>query len=203
MNIRAASVFFAFTFAFISPPAHAQDHERGDRPGETDRREHSIIQALASDVAALEARVGKLEGNISSADLVGTYAIAGITTRLEALIPGAPFPLRNAEIGSAVVTGTLTLNADGSGLFTITTGTGSFLTQGPWTLTPSSLGNAPGSGNITWTYASGTVTVSFSDGSSFNANVGPGGRLLVVAASDFNAENQRAETDLAIFTRLQ
>jgi len=196
MRIRASSLFCASLFAFISLPAHAQG------PGGPPPNYQQLVNQVAvltAQVTSLQGQVARLEGNITAADLVGTYALAAITTRLDALIPAS----RNAAIGSVATTGTLALNADGSGVFTITTGAGSILTQGPWTLTPSSLGSAPGSGNITWTYDSGTVTV-FLDGSPFfTVNVGPGGRLLVAAGGDFNAGNQRAQTELAIFTRLQ
>src|SRR5712692_5441305 len=62
INLRASSLFFAAVFTALS--AQAQN------PGAT-------IESLASDLAALTARVAKLEGQIVATDLVGTYGLHG------------------------------------------------------------------------------------------------------------------------------
>ena len=182
MNIRVASLLFALVFAAL--PAHAQD-QRGGLP------------ALADRVAAMEARLDKLEGNIGAADLAGSYALALFESELGALIPGNP--PRNAHIASIVYTGTVMLNADGTGSFDAT-GNASTLTQGPWTLTPDS---GPVQDTFTWTFANSIVTITFiSDGSEGNFSVGPSGRLLVGAFTESHANNTRTEADLLILTRL-
>jgi hypothetical protein len=56
MKLRVPSLFFAVAFAALS--AQAQN------PGAT-------VESLASDLAALTARVAKLQGQIVAADLVG------------------------------------------------------------------------------------------------------------------------------------
>jgi hypothetical protein len=155
--------------------------------------------ARAAAGTALDTRVSKLEGNITPADLVGTYTFAGILTRLRALIPDNP--PRNATIGSTALTGTLILNANGSGSLTETED-GSELTQGPWTLTPSSF-NGTGTFTFTWTYASGTIAVSFDMGGGVNVGVGPGGRLLIASNTEFHAGPMRTDTHLYMFYRLQ
>lgn len=96
MNIRAASLLFAFVFAAL--PAHAQRHDDGDQ--DQDRRAHAQRHddegdddghaGLASAVAALAARVDKLEGNITAADLVGTYRLTAIDTPMSAFVAGVP-----------------------------------------------------------------------------------------------------------------
>src|SRR5262249_32394110 len=97
MKIRAAFLLL-FAFVFAAPPAQAQG-PGGPPPN-----------SLFAQVADLQARVAKLEGNITAADLVGTYALAGIQTTLR----GAP----DARIGSDALTGTLTLNLNGTGTLT-------------------------------------------------------------------------------------
>jgi len=67
MNFRAASLFFVFAFAAVRIQAQSP-----------------TIQSLASDLAALTARVAKLEGQIVAADLVGAYAVHGIQNELSA-----------------------------------------------------------------------------------------------------------------------
>src|SRR5437588_12907732 len=94
MNLRPASLFFDFAFAFAALPAQAQNPP--------------TIQSLASDLAALTERVAKLEGQIVAADLVGTYALNGFQIELSG---GAGRP---AQVASYVFAGTVTLNADGS-----------------------------------------------------------------------------------------
>jgi hypothetical protein len=69
MKRRVPSLFFAVVFAAFS--AQAQN------PGAT-------VESLANDLAALTARVAKLEGQIVAADLVGTYALRGIQLELRA-----------------------------------------------------------------------------------------------------------------------
>src|SRR6202043_2571670 len=64
---RAASLFFAFAFAALSAQAQTSG---------------ATVDSLASDLAALTARVAKLEGQIVAADLVGTYALHGIQVEL-------------------------------------------------------------------------------------------------------------------------
>jgi hypothetical protein len=67
MSLRAASLCCALAFAALS----AQAQNSG-----------ATVDSLASDLAALTARVTKLEGQIVAADLVGTYAIHGIQVEL-------------------------------------------------------------------------------------------------------------------------
>jgi len=64
-------------------------------------------QSLYNQVAALTDRVSKLEGNITAADLAGTYAVHAFQN---ALYPGFP-----ARVESGVSVATATLAADGTG----------------------------------------------------------------------------------------
>jgi hypothetical protein len=82
MKLRAPSLFFAVALAALS--AQAQN------PGAT-------IESVASDLAALAARVAKLEGQIVATDLVGTYALRGFQIELSG---GAGRP---AQVSSYVV----------------------------------------------------------------------------------------------------
>jgi hypothetical protein len=188
MNVRAASLIGLFVLAAF--PARAQG------PGQPPPN------SLAAQVANLQARVAKLEGNITEADLVGTYTLAGFQTRLRG--GGAA----NAAIGSAALTGSLTLNANGTGSMTIN-GDGSLLFPLQWTSAQSTLGNGnPGTPfSLTWTYANGLLssTITTNEGTSTgpDVTVGLGGRLLAVSFSEFRGDPKNNDATLLIFYRLQ
>ena len=111
------------------------------------------VDSLASDLAALSARVAKLEGQITATDLVGTYALRGFQIEL-----GGGNP---AHVSSYVYVGTAVLAADGTATLTWSPAKGNTLTLGA---SPSvaPFKDADGGGNITstWTYANGIVTIS-------------------------------------------
>src|SRR5262245_24139216 len=67
MNFCAPVLIFAALFAAL--PVRAQSSS-------------ATIDSLASDLAALTARVAKLEGQITVADLAGTYALNAIQMEL-------------------------------------------------------------------------------------------------------------------------
>jgi len=194
MSLRAVSL--AALLATVSLPAYAQAPVP---PGQA-------LQTLAADVAGLKARVdsleanvAKLNGNLTAADLVGTYAIYQFQTELTANVPNPtpPPPFLPASIAAGVTTGIVTLNADGSGSVS-TTDSGSTLTQGVWTLTPSTHNS---SSNFTWAYANGVLSVTANDGV-FNFNVGPSGGVLVGVFSAFNRSTQPfADAGLIIVVR--
>jgi hypothetical protein len=161
MRVRAASVVVAFLFT-VGGPAHAQG------PGQAPPN----YQQLVAEIANLKARVGKLEGKITAADLVGTYAASAL---LVGLTGGDP-----AGIGAGVLTGTATLAADGSASLSSTL-TGYTLTQGsPWLLGTISDG---GLDTSSWTYANGVVTIT-SSSETTNLAVAAGGRLLIGASAN-------------------
>jgi hypothetical protein len=186
MNTRAASLVVAFALAAL--PAHAQ-RPAGPPPN---------YQQLASDLAALQARVSKLEGNIVASDLAGTYNITALSTTMTALHPGTP--PQNATINTAAFRGTLTLNADGTGLASTVECEGSTLTQGAWTLTGVDC-SEPGTG-VTWTYADGIITITFlSDGDEIPFTVALGGRLLLNAFAPFHPDDPSSDQFLLIAAR--
>ena len=189
MNIRAASLIGGL-FVFAALPAQAQG------PGQPPPN------SLAAQVANLQARVARLEGNITADDLVGTYTLVGFQTRLRG--GGAA----NAAIGSAALTGSLTLNANGTGSMTIN-GDGSLLFPLLWASAQSTLGNGnPGTPfSLTWTYANGVLSsmITTNEGTSAgpDISVGPGGRLLATAFSEFRGDPKSNDATLMIFYRLQ
>ena len=84
MKSRVAPLLLASTFvalAFVSSPVFAQGRPGGPLPGA------GGVQTLASDLAALAARVAKLEGNIVAADLAGTYSAVILSTSLHGARP--------------------------------------------------------------------------------------------------------------------
>jgi len=183
MTIRAAFLLL-FAFVFAAPPAQAQGQGPGGPPP----------NSLVAQVADLQARVAKLEGNITAADLVGTYALAGIQTTLR----GAP----DARIGSDALTGTLTLNLNGTGTLTNDHNGARLFTQF-WALFPQTFTDVI---DITWTYANGVISTTFVGfgGLGPDINVGPAGRLLVAAVPSFEAlESPRATVSFFVFCRLK
>jgi hypothetical protein len=174
MKRRVPSLFFAVVFAALS--AQAQN------PGAT-------VESLANDLAALTARVAKLEGQIVAADLVGTYALRGIQLELSGG-PGNP-----AQVSSYVLVGTVTLNTDGTVSISASPANGNTLSF----TTPPSVsvfqGSGNGGGSTTWTYDNGSVTVF----GGVPLSVAAGGRVLIGVSA-----NPADGTDvLLILTRLQ
>lgn len=146
---------------------------------------------LNERVAALEARLAKLEGNIDATDLVGTYSGAGLITDLDG---GPP-----ASATMIAVSGMMTLAEGGSGTLR-QAGDAISLEQGfPWTDHVFSFPSEEI--DITWSYDSTAGTVHVSDGTSnldVDFNVGAGGRVLTLGElSDDNT------VDLFVLTRLR
>ncbi len=140
VNRHMVSLFFAFA-ALV---AQAQGPGGGPPPGAS----RSIL-SLASDLAALTARVAKLEGQIAAADLVGAYAIHGIQNELRApnnLPPGAAAQVASCKLIFGV----------------------------PPSVAPHSL-SAPDEAS-TWTYAGGVLTIA---GLPIPLNVVAGGRVMI------------------------
>jgi hypothetical protein len=179
MTIRAV-LLPLFAFVLAAPPARAQGPNGPP------------LNSVFAQVADLQARVAKLEGKITAADLVGTYALAGIQTTLR----GNP----DARIGSDALTGTLTLNSNGTGTLTdVHDGARLFTQSGA--LSQQVFAEEL---DLTWTYANGVVSTTFIGiGQGPDINVGPGGRLLVAAFSNFEASLPRSGVLLLIFSRLQ
>jgi hypothetical protein len=175
VSVLCASALVAFTFvAFGAPPAGG--------PG------NPQIQALTSELAALTARVAILEGQITAADLVGTYALHGLQNELSGGVP--------AQISSYVFGGTVTLNADGTASLNATPENGNTLSLTATPFISAFSGSGSGSGNSTWTYANGTVTLA---GGAPPLSVASAGRVLVGASA-----NHSDGTDvILILTRLQ
>jgi hypothetical protein len=103
MKSRVALLFLGV--AFIAAPVFAQGKPPAAPSGGS--------QQLASDLAALTARVAKLEGNIEASDLAGTYFVVAFSTDMNAVRPDPPS--EPAAISTGTLRLNLTLNADGSG----------------------------------------------------------------------------------------
>jgi hypothetical protein len=182
MPHRVASLLLAF--AFISAPVFAQGPPAAG----------GGVQSLASDLAALTARVAKLEGDIVASDLAGTYNFIVLDTSMSAAV--AP-----ATISTSAIRATLTLNADGTGFGSAGTCEGSTLTLAG---TMTGLFGCGGSPNVTWTYANGVITITFLDeGEQIPFSVALGGRLLIVAFSPFHPSDPSSDHVLMIATRLR
>jgi outer membrane murein-binding lipoprotein Lpp len=184
MTRRIAFMLFVVVAAAL--PAQAQGP---GGPPPNYQQLASAVATLQSQVDALNAQVSKLQGNITAADLVGTYTYTHLITGLNGGFP--------ARIASGVFTGTFTLAADGTGSGNVSSA-GNVLTQGtPWSVTQSSDAETD---NFTWTYANGTLTlVMGSDTIPFS--VAAGGRLAILAVSAPES-NFSGATNLIVLTRL-
>jgi len=178
MTGRIRCLLVAF-FVALALPVYAQGNGNGGQGGTA-----AQLQALTARVAALEAAVSKLQGNITAADLVGTYNFVDFDLKL---LDGVP-----PSITHELVQGTLTLNADGSASISVT-GTGHRLTPG----SPLFLLNESGTQSLgAWTYDNGTVSTE----GGFSFTVGAGGRVLV--AGDSKVTSAGGSDVIIILTRL-
>lgn len=158
MRIRVAC--FALLFLFTGVSAHAQTPTPGGG--------RQTIQSLSDELAALKARVAKLEsGKVEAADLAGTYWIQALGVELHGGFP--------AQIGSETSVGTMTLNADGSGVFTGKDARWDLRQGAPWSLTHS---ESTGSGTFTWIVEDGKVVIP-EDEDGFAALIAAGGKVLI------------------------
>ena len=159
MHLRIPAICFAAVLAAVS--AQAQN------PSPT-------VDSLASDLAALAARVAKLEGQITAADLAGTYALSGIQVELE----GGNSP----QVSSYVFQGTVVLVADGTATFNAAAPNGNTLSFGTPSKVSPFMGGGGGGGTIptAWTYANGMVTVMGAPAFS----VGAGGRIMISSTAN-------------------
>jgi hypothetical protein len=145
------------TLGLITNAAFAQSKAKPQNP-----------QDLTAAVADLEARVAKLEGNISAGDLVGTYRLR----RIQMEFSGGP----GASVSSYVATGTAELAADGT--FTLTSppedgNTLRLLTNPPSVV--DFVGAGGGTFTGTWSYANGVVMINGAVG----IDVAAAGKILV------------------------
>jgi hypothetical protein len=185
MKIRITSIVSALVLALgvSALPAYAQGPPS--------------ITGLAKVVADLSARVAKLEGNISAADLAGTYAVHTIDNQVSAIAG-------QSMVHPQVSAGTVTLAADGTG--TLTSGAcGGFFLQLPTNaVTPENC-----SGQLhypfAWKYADGILTETIqTDFGPFDVlfDVGVGGRVMTTSFAPYNPFAGAGDTIFIILTRL-
>ena len=188
MKMRIAGVSLAIVFAAL--PARAQG-PGGPPPN---------YQQLVTQIADLQARVSKLEGNIVASDLAGTYAFVGLDTAMTAFHAGVPsIP---ATISTTAFRATLVLNADGTGTVAEDDCEGTTLTQGTWALSPVNCTES-GPGALTWTYSAGAITIDFGNNEQIPFYVSVGGRVLVQVGGPFHPSDPSSDQLLFLATRLR
>lgn len=185
MTLRVASLFLAFSL--ISLPVLAQGKGNG---------------GTQADIAALAARVARLEGNIAAADLAGTYSVIGFGTTMHGARVNPP---ESASITTDTFRATLTLTADGNGQIGLPGSCeGSTLTPATGAMNGETCEVAGEATAVTWVYADGVATITFlSDGDQLPFNVALGGRFLIVAFSPFHPGDPSSNHELIIATRLK
>jgi hypothetical protein len=193
--MTARTVLMSSALLLASVPAYAQ---RPAGPPATP-------QQLATQLAALQARVDTLEGNIVTSDLVGTYSLLVMATSMTASHPGVPATITTSSTNAA-----LTLNADGTGTANLGRCEAAMLTQGTWSVTGGSDCGPQTQKAVTWTYADGVSAITFLDDNGNPDHNGPisftvalGGRFLVVGGSPFHASDPSSDHLLFLATRLK
>jgi hypothetical protein len=193
-SFRVAPLCFVVALVLAPLPARAQGP-----PSSLNGK----VAALEAAVTALQGRVAKLEGNITAADLVGTYAYYLIGISMDG--PGTVATYN--DMSSYVATGTVTITAT-----TETSGTGTLIgliygvgvrEQSPlenWTWGAAPIEGIAQSTDLTWTYDSGTRTLSVEPDTGFNdfdLSVTVGGQVLVGVKGGTPSNNQQ----LLVLTR--
>jgi hypothetical protein len=191
MTTRAA-VLLSIAFVFSALPARAQGPGPGGPP--------PSYQQLVSQLADLQARVARLEGNITAADLAGTYTALIMDITMDGFRAGG----QSATITTDTTRASLTLNADGTGSGSGFSCEQSTLTLATGALSGGSCGEGGSGGEVTWTYANGVATITFlDDGDQIPFTVAAGGRLLIVGGSFFHDSDQSSNHLQFILTRLR
>lgn len=131
------------------------------------------FQALATAVNGLAGRVARLEGQVTAADLVGTYTINYFQTEMV----GAG---GNSHVASYAAGGTATLAANGVATLSPITEVGhqlNFTAGGGGSRTP--INRTDTGGVVSWSLSGGTVRM-------FDRNftIADGGRLLILTTSN-------------------
>jgi hypothetical protein len=152
------------------------------------------FSALATAIDNLTSRVSKLEGQLTAADMVGTYAITGLSVTVSS----------QAQVTNNSVQGTLNLNANGTYSLSISGGIAFSLNwifvgsnpvqsaSAPYqTITPP-LYNESG----TWSLSGNTLSLNPSGGGGGSVVVTAGGRLFVTSSA-----TSPGTTTLNIFIR--
>lgn len=155
----------------------------------------TATDAEAAELAALTERVAKLEGQITGADLAGTYSLFVFENHL------ASPAHSSGGVRFQEFTGTVTVDANGNGSYNISGFAGANLTLAG--LLDASPNGGPITGNFTASYANGVVTVVNFAGGTFTMNVAVGGRVFVGIVPTFDAVNERFTDSLVLMTRLQ
>jgi hypothetical protein len=191
MKIRA--LFFAFAFLVLSLPAFAQPGGQPGPPAGTGE----TIQSLSAKLAALTARVQKIEsGAFTAADLVGSYAWAYMGIELV----GSPGRISNESI-KFVLTLTDNGNIEARG-----TADDCQLTQGiPWAVTCAPQEVATGQVIGTWRVQDGQLFITFEGDSEEPVAVGAGGRVIVhsgLSSTEYAPGLRNAFSNIGVLIKL-
>ena len=148
------------------------------------------FQALVTAINTLSARVDKLDGTtaITAADVVGTYTMNGLMVQVfkgpqAAGTPGVTYD----TAGSGAVSGTVTINADGTGSVSPISINFSQMDMPEYDpMNPASVANvtsgittAPGE-NFTWTLTGNTITSS----TGMSMRLQPGAQVIAGTKTD-------------------
>ena len=193
MNIRV--LFFAFALLVLSLPAFAQPG--GQPPAGPPGGAGETIQSLSAKLAALTARVEKIEsGAFTAADLVGSYAWAYMGIELV----GSPGRISNENIKFV-----LTLRANGD-IEARGTADDCQLTQGlPWAVTCKPQEVATGQVIGTWRLENGQLFVTFEGNSEEPVAVGAGGRVIVhsgLSSTEYAPGLRNAFSNIGVLIKL-
>ena len=190
--IRLASLCFVSALVCAPLPTHAQGGPPAESPG--------AGASLAAQMAALEARVLKLEsGRVDAADLVGSYAVHQLGIEMN----GSSFPATGvpARISTEAGVATFTLNANGTISLSGTEGRCT-ITQVVWTV---ACNETSGSGNpvpgLAWTVNNGSLIITEEGDETARVTIGAGGRVLIAGGTSTGTPNH-SWSNIFIMVRL-
>jgi len=179
-SLRVAPLCFVVALVLAPLPARAQGAQSN----------------LNARVAALEAAVSKLQGNIIAADLVGTYSVHLLGISMDPPGTAATFN----EMSSYAFAGTATLAGNFRGSLSGTIA-GIVMTEQAANLNWTNNGGSSAlGGDFSWSYNNGILTITFDPGvqsKDFDLSVIAGGEAAVSANGGPPSNNQQ----LTVWTR--
>jgi hypothetical protein len=146
--------------------------------------------SLAARMAELEARVEKLEGNITANDLVGTYNVYLLGIAMDP--PGTQ--ATNNQMASYVSMGTAMLAPNLTGALDLTFAGIIMTEQAPSEIWDNDPASGSATGGFSWNYSNGVLTITMDPGVPFNdfdLSVIAGGQALVSAFGGAPSNNQQ------------
>ena len=191
-RFRLASICFV-TLVFAPILTFAQGGPPAGTPG--------ADVNLSTRVAALEARVAKLEsGQVTESDLVGSYVFQLFGVETQGSAAGGVVPRLSTEAGGVIfrfnANKTVSLTSIGGGRCTLTTFAGGIVT-----CAADEQGSADPAPGVAWSVSNGKLVVTEEGDEPMELLIGAGGRVLIGGGTS-TGEPNHGWSAIAILSRL-